>query len=110
MSGRGTGRRTMLRKVKVYVGSRALKPVEKEAEVCLEHPTVTGKISGLLPEMVAGLRPCNEPWVCFTDPGTSQYSHQLELLDAQGNFVATPCGTWSITDPLSPPSVVNDRG
>lgn len=91
----------MTRRVKVYVGSKDMKPVNKEAEVSFDGPTLHGRILNLLPAEVALLRPCSEPWLCICDPVTS-FNYHLELLDVGCNFVANPSGDFpELDDPLS---------
>ncbi len=81
----------------VYLESKVLRPFKRMAEVSLDHPTVAGRVAGLSPEQVAGLRPCNEPELCFAEPGgTFPFRYRVELIDQEGNFVAKPCGDWSL--------------
>jgi hypothetical protein len=89
---------------RVIVESKDLKPVSKEAEIFFDGPNVHGRLSNLSHEEIALLRPCSDPSLCIIDPVTSS-SYRLELLDADGKFVARPSGSataWAeLGDPLS---------
>jgi hypothetical protein len=64
-------------------------------------PTVHGKLLKLNHAEVALLMPSSDPSLCIVDSVTS-FRYHLELLDADGNFVAQPFGDFSgLEDPLS---------
>jgi hypothetical protein len=93
----------MTRRGKVNVESKYMKPLNKEAEYSFDGATVQGRLLNLANAEVALLMPSSDPKLFICDPVTS-VSYRLELLDAEGNFVAKPSRSpiaWSeLGDPL----------
>jgi hypothetical protein len=94
----------MARRGKVLVESKYMEPVSKEAEFSFAGATVQGRLLNLAHAEVALLIFSPDPKLRICDPVTS-FSYHLELLDADGSFVARPSGSptaWAeLGDPVS---------